>query len=170
MSSTWAQSQRQGWLCNLYGKNHSDGTRTLPNDCVQSQLIGCLDSLLSKRSSAQDAAAETASLIMSQEDVDTPWSNLLGLYLSAAETFGEQDILVLLVEYIVKLANLPDAINEGPVERILDEGGITRRVEPGQVVVFEEGTLWRDLPRFQRELTERFQGKYRPPCSVHCIF
>ncbi|KAF2196096.1 hypothetical protein GQ43DRAFT_445421 [Delitschia confertaspora ATCC 74209] len=171
MTSHWAQTQREGWLCDLYGKDSGDGTRKLPNKSVQSQLVSVLDNLLSGKSSPKESAAKTASLIMSQENVDIPWNNLLGLYLDAVEKFADEKDLKALVDYIVELASLPDAVNEGPETKTLDVGGKTLRIEPGQAVVFEEGTLWRDLPRFSSNVTESFQGperyltNLRPPVS-----
>lgn len=161
MASGWAQTQREGWLRDLYGVDSSDGTRKLPDESVQSQLVSVIDGLLSGTSSPKDSAAKTASLIMSQEDVGTPWSNLLGLYLNAAEKFADEKALRALADYIVQLANLPDAVNEGPEAKILDEGGRTVRVEPGETVVFEEGKLWSDLPRLSYNVTESFQGPER---------
>ncbi|KAF2632343.1 hypothetical protein BU25DRAFT_149644 [Macroventuria anomochaeta] len=37
-------------------------------------------------------------------------------------------------------------------------GGEIWHVKPGQVIKFAEGILWRDLPMFSWNLTERFQG------------
>ena len=159
MASSWAQTQREGWLCDLYGKDSSDGTRKLPSESVQSQLVNVIDDLLSGTSSPKDSAAKTASLVMSQKDVDTPWSNLLGLYLNAAEKFADEKALRVLVDYIVELANLPDAINEGPETKTFDAGGRILSIEPGQAIEFDEGKLWRDLPRFSSDLTESFQGE-----------
>ncbi|KAF1849219.1 uncharacterized protein K460DRAFT_415625 [Cucurbitaria berberidis CBS 394.84] len=159
MTSTWAQTQRDGWLCDLYGIDSSDGTRSLPNDSVQSQLVSVLEAVLSGTSSPKDAAAKTALLIMSQVDVGTPWCNLVGMYLDAAQTFGDDKELRALVDYFVELAKLPDAVNEGPGTKTLDiGGGQIRRIEPGQTVAFEEGILWSDLPTFSWNVTERFQG------------
>ncbi|EDU42401.1 hypothetical protein TUN199_06660 [Pyrenophora tritici-repentis] len=109
MASEWAQSQREGWLCQLYGKDSVDDTRSLPSDSVQSKLVTILEKLLSNQTTPKDAATETASLILSQEDTETLWNNLWGLYLNAAETFGEEQELGALVDYIVELASVPDA-------------------------------------------------------------
>ncbi|CAE7188779.1 hypothetical protein P3342_008998 [Pyrenophora teres f. teres] len=109
MASKWAQSQREGWLCKLYGKYSVDDTRSIPSDSVQSKIVTVLENLLSNQTTPKDAATETASLILFREDAETLWNNLWGLYLSAAETFGEEQELGALVDYIVELASLPDA-------------------------------------------------------------
>ncbi|KAH7399418.1 hypothetical protein BKA66DRAFT_556248 [Pyrenochaeta sp. MPI-SDFR-AT-0127] len=155
MTSTWAQTN---WLCDVYGEDRGDGTRKLPNGSVQSQLLSIIDDLLLHKSSPKDSAAKTSSLILSQQDIGTPWSNVLGLCLNAAENFEDKKDLKALGDYMVELASLPDAINEGAEPKTLDVGGETSRIEPGQAVVFEEGKLWRDLPMFSWNVTESFQG------------
>jgi len=158
MASEWAQSQREGWLCKLYGQDSSDGTRKLPNDSVQSRLVSVLENLLSGKTIPKDAATETASLIMSQEDVGTPWNNLLGLYFSAAEAFGNEHELGALVNYVVELASLPDANNEGQETKTADIGGEVLRIKPSEAVVLGEDRLWSGLPQFSQNVTESFQG------------
>ncbi|KAH8731032.1 hypothetical protein GQ44DRAFT_809006 [Phaeosphaeriaceae sp. PMI808] len=158
MTSNWAQTQHEGWLCELYGKDRNDGTRKLPHESVQSQLIDTLDELLSGKYSSKDSATKTATLIMSQRDVDTPWNNLIGLYLNVVSSFANEKSLGALAGYIVELANLPDAVNEGPEAKISDVGGMELRIEPGQAIGIEVGKLWRDLPGFSWNLTENFQG------------
>jgi len=154
MTASWAQTERSGWLCKLYGKIDESGSKKLPEESVQSQIVGILEVLLSFDTSPKDSAAKTASLILSREDVDTPWNNLLGLILDAAENFTEEKELGALVDYVVELASLPDAVNEAPETKILEKLSI----EPGQAIVFEEGKLWSDLPGFSANVTERFQG------------
>ncbi|KAF1830462.1 hypothetical protein BDW02DRAFT_534015 [Decorospora gaudefroyi] len=133
MASAWAQTQREGWLSSLYGQESGDGIRSLSNNSVQSQLINVLEGLLASTLSPKDAATKTASLIMSQKDVNTPWSNTIGMCLKAAEDFADEKELQALVDLLVELASLPDAINEG-------------------------GKLWSELPEFSWNLTESFQG------------
>lgn len=156
MTSDWAQTN---CLCNLYGEDNGNGIRKLPNGSVQSQLVSVIDHLLSHKASPKEAAAKTSFVIMSQRDIGTPWSNVLGLCLDAAEEFEDEKELEALGDYIVDLASLPDAINEGSEVKTFDVGGETFRIEPGQAVVFEEGKLWRDLPMFSPNVTESFQGE-----------
>jgi len=159
MTSEWAQTQRGGWLCDLYGKNNDDGTQKLPNDSVQSRLVTVLENLLAKKTAPKDAATETASIIMSQEDIGTPWSNLLGLYLSAAETFEDEQDLEALVDYIVELASLPDARNEGLETKTMDMGGEVLHIQPGHAVIQGETKLWSGLPQFSLNVAESFQDR-----------
>lgn len=157
MAVAWAQSQREGWLCQLYGKDHQDGTRTLPTDCVQAHILGVLEKLLTTDLSPGDAASQTASLILAQEDVGTPWSNHIGLYYHAVQNIDNEDILKILIDYLAELASLPDAINEGPGVKIVEVDNA--RIEPGQPVRVAGGKLWRDLPEFNWNLSEIFQGE-----------
>lgn len=158
MASEWAKSQREGWLCTLYGNDSDDGTRKLSQDSIQSRLVEIFEKLMADESSPKHAAKETASLILSQNDVGTPWNNFLGLYLSAAESSEDDESLDALSDYIVALASLPDAVNESSGKKTLDTGGRVLHVEPGQAFAFDEGVLWRDLPGFSWNLTESFQG------------
>ncbi|KAH9882701.1 hypothetical protein J1614_000066 [Plenodomus biglobosus] len=158
MAREWAKSQREGWLSTLYGNDSDDGTRKLSQDSIQSRLVEILEKVMSHKYSPKHAANETASLILSQSDVGTPWNNFLGLYLSAAESLQDDESLSALSDYIVALASLPDAVNESSDEKTLDTGGRILHVEPGQAFVFDEGVLWKDLPGFSWNLTESFQG------------
>lgn len=158
MASEWAQSQREGWLCKLYGEDNEDGTRVLPADCIQSQLLSVLESLLSLDISPSNAAAQTASLILTQEDVGTPWSNHIGMYYGAVQNINDENVLTILVDYLAELASLPDAINKGPGVKMVEVDN--NRFEPGQPIEIEGGKLWRDLPEFSWNLTEILQGKH----------
>lgn len=160
MASEWAKSEREGWLCQLYGIDQDDGTRILPPDSIQSRMVDVLERVMSLDVSPKEGAAQTASLIMEQEDVDTPWNNHLGLHLHAAEVFDDEKVLEALVEYLIELASLPDAIHDGPDSRTFQTSYGTVQIEPGQPIETEDGRLWRDLPGYPINLTERLQGEY----------
>lgn len=90
--------------------------------------------------------------------------NFLGLHFSAAETLNDEVPLQRLVDYMVELASLPDAINNGTTAQIIEviERGDSKekRIEVGEVFELgDDGRLWRDLPGFGWNLTESFQGK-----------
>ncbi|KAF2995804.1 hypothetical protein E8E13_000632 [Curvularia kusanoi] len=157
-AAEWAESQRSGWLCQLYGTGSEDGTRSLPPDCIQSRLLSVLESLLSFAITPSEAAAQTTSLILTQKDVHTPWSNHIGLYYGAAHDFEDGRVLNILVDYLAELASLPDAINEGPEAKTTSTSFGDKHIEPGQPIVFETGKLWSDLPEFSWHLTESLQG------------
>ena len=171
MASTWAQSQREGWLARLYGAGSGGGssedsdedTKALSTESVQWQLVGVIENLLLGNASPKDLAANTASLIMSSDDPETLWSNHLGIYLSAAQTFADEKELKALVDYIVELASLPDAVNDSSVVKTWTSGEGERVtqvcVKPGEEIVHIFGKLWRELPQFGMNLTERFQGE-----------
>jgi hypothetical protein len=159
MTAEWARSQREGWLCELYGVDNEDGTRVLPPDGVQFKLVSIMEKLLSFDISPSDAAAQTAALITTEKDVLTPASNLVGIYYGAVQDMDDEKILGVLVDYLAELASLPDAINEGPETKIVWTGLGDRYIEPGQPIVFESGKLWSDLPEWGWNLTEILQGK-----------
>lgn len=127
---------------------------------VQSRLVSILEDLLSQKLSPKDSAAKIASTILSEVDAGTPWTNLIALNLNAAKTFSDEEHLHLLVDYLVELASLPDAINESSEAKTSDVTGKTVLIAPGQSIVFEEGKLWSDLPTFSRDLTEGFRGGF----------
>ncbi|KAF2871798.1 hypothetical protein BDV95DRAFT_572856 [Massariosphaeria phaeospora] len=161
MAHAWAQSQRSGWLCRLYGSPDASasGARTLSPLTVQSRLLDIVEAALIGTSAPADAAVATASLIMSQEDVSTPWANLTGLWLNAAESLADKQELRTLVEYVVAVAGLPDAVNEGPGVKVVDTGGgLISRIEPGQAVCDGKLRFWQDLPSYSWTLGDVFQG------------
>jgi hypothetical protein len=172
MASTWTQSHCEGWLARFYGEksgedngDYSDeDTKVLSKESVHWQLVGVIENLLLCNASPKETAAKTASLIVSSENPEIAWSNHLGIYLSAAETFTDEKELKVLVDYIVELASLPDAVNEGPKTKTwTSEQGETVNqevcVKPGEEIVLSGGRLWRDLPEFSMNVTERFQGE-----------
>jgi len=163
----WAQQQREGWLCELYGKYDSiTGTRHLSIFSAQSQLVTILTDALSGNISSSESAKRTNSLVTTCTDVDagTLFMNFLGLHFSAAETLNDEVPLQRLVDYMVELASLPDAINNGTTAQIIEviERGDSKekRIKVGEVFELgDDGRLWRDLPGFGWNLTESFQGK-----------
>jgi len=167
--TNWAHSQRKGWLCELYGKDDTTTTATtrhLPPSSAQSHLVAILTDTLSGHSSATEAARETDALFTTciEVEANTLFANLLGLHFAAAEILDDQVLLQRLVDYMVELASLPDAVNKTPGVQIIDvvEMGERkqRRIEVGEVFgLGEDGRLWRDLPGFGWNLTERFQGE-----------
>lgn len=68
---------------------------------------------------------------MSQEDIGSPWSNVLGLCLDATEKFADENDLRALADYTVELTSLPDTVNESSEAKTLDAGGETLYIEPG---------------------------------------
>lgn len=163
MANNWANIQREGWLSQLYGQEYSDGTRVLQPNTVQSHLLDVLDNLIALKLLPEDAATTAASLVLSQTDVSTPWANFVGLVLDAAATFDDEKVLGALTEYLVELASLPDAVNEGPEAKTIDiGGGELWYAQPGKAIVFSEGKLWRDLPMYSWNVTEHFQGEECP--------
>jgi len=167
--TNWAQSQRKGWLCELYGKDDTTTTTTtrrLPPSSAQSHLVTILTDTLSGHSAAAESARKTDALFTTciEVEANTLFMNLLGLQFAAAETLDDQVLLQRLVDYMVELASLPDAVNSKPgvqVIEVIEMGeGKERRIEVGEVFELgEDGRLWRDLPGFGWNLTERFQGE-----------
>jgi hypothetical protein len=160
MTSEWIRSQREGWLSQFYGQEQSDGTRVLQTDTVQSRQLDIIDDLISFRVSPGSAATRTASLVLSHADVETIWLNITGLVINAAETIDNEKVSAALIDFVVELASLPDAVNPGPeVMTANDDDHNPVRIEPGQAVVFQGGKLWIDLPQYSWNVTETFQGK-----------
>ncbi|KAF3043247.1 hypothetical protein E8E12_009875 [Didymella heteroderae] len=154
-----SRSQREGWLSQLYGQEQTDGTRVLQPDTVQSRQLDILNGLISFRVSPADAASKTASLVLSHADVETIWLNITGLVISAAETIDEEQVSAALIDFLVELASLPDAINPGPEAMTANnEDHEPARIQPGQPVCFMGGRLWRDLPQHSWGVGETFQG------------
>lgn len=159
MAKDWVAAQRKGWLCQLYGQDNRDGSRSLHPDTVQSRQLDILDELVSLQASPKDAASRTAALVLSQARVDTIWLNITGLVIGAAETIDDEKVAIALIDFLVELASLPDAINPEPEAMNMDDGGFTFwKVEPGQPIAMLGGTLWRDLPQYTWGVTETIQG------------
>lgn len=154
---SWIKGQRD-WLCQLYGRDGQDGKRELPQACVQSHLLRIFDNMLCDRLLPKDAATQTASVIMAEADVGCA-QNLIGLFHNAVDTFEDETVSQKLVDYIVALASLPDAHNDSNEAKMMDcGGGQMVYVQPGDVMAFEDGTFWKDLPGFSMNFTESFQG------------
>jgi len=164
----WAAQQREGWLYELYGEDDPiTGTRHLPTSSAQSQLVTILTDALSGNVSSVDSARSIDLLVTTCTAVDAGmlFMNLLGLHFSAAETFNDEVILQRLVDYMVELASLPDAINRGRMAQVIEiiEKGDSKakRIEVGEAFELgDDGVLWKDLPGFGWNLTESFQGSW----------
>ncbi|KAH7138740.1 hypothetical protein B0J11DRAFT_515198 [Dendryphion nanum] len=151
LKTSWAQSLYDTRLSNI-----SNGQTQQPIESVQLSLLKALDDLLSLEDSPEGVATKSASIVISQNE--PPLMNLIGLTLNAAENIADEKRLQVLVDYFVALASLPDAVNESAYPMLLDMGGWKKTIEPGRIVVFAEGTMWKDLPGFAWNLTERLQG------------
>ncbi|KAH6615373.1 hypothetical protein C7974DRAFT_367648 [Boeremia exigua] len=158
MASDWARSQREGWLCRLYGTGEDDDNRVLPPDSIQARILNVLEGLLLQNISPRDAAAQTASHILSEEDISTPWSNHVGMHLHAVQNFSDEETLRLLAAYLIELASLPDAITSGPGPKTIETALGRETIEPGQRIELDGGTLWSGLPEYSWNLSESFQG------------
>jgi hypothetical protein len=157
MTSGWARTQGVGWLYRLVFPDEEE----VQEKSTTRQIFRILEDLMSHKASSKDLATETASLVASNP---AAWDDVLGIYLSAAEKVADEDALKALVDYIVQLASLPDAFNESHEALIVDHigyAGTSVRIEPGEPLVIGDGgkRLWRDLPNFSMNITERFQGK-----------
>jgi hypothetical protein len=157
MTSGWARTQGEGWLYRLVFPDEEE----VQEKFTTRQIFRILEDLMSHKASSKDLATETASLVASNP---AAWDDVLGIYLSAAEVVADEDALKALVDYIVQLASLPDAFNESHEALIVGHigyAGSSVRIEPGEPLVLGDGgkRLWRDLPNFSMNITERFQGK-----------
>lgn len=163
MASDWASIQSEGWLYGLVSKDN----RELAEGSTQSQLFHIFEDLLSHKAPPKTSAVKTARIVASNPHA---WYDVIGIYLTTAEKVADEDALQALVNYIVELASLPNAVNESHEAMIVDHigyAGSSVRIEPGEPLALgEEGKkLWRDLPSFSMEITERFQGKQRSQCQ-----
>lgn len=79
---------------------------------VKVELIHILDRLLSRNVSMDESAINTAALVADQVDFADPVCVHMGQLFSAVERFAERESLQALVDYIVAVASLSDAVNE----------------------------------------------------------
>jgi hypothetical protein len=155
--TTWAKSQRKGWLCLLYGEDITEDLRRLHPESKQSQLVAVLEDLLSGTSTLHEAVERTQPLVLA--DPATLFANFTGVYFSAVLFFAGKATTKVLVDYIVALGSLPDAVNAGPDPMVIDLGGDrVYSIAPGEVIDPGDGKLWRTLPGFNMYIVEEFQG------------
>jgi hypothetical protein len=158
LTTSWAQGERDGWLCRLYGEDNDDGTSELPPQSIQASLVKIIDGLLTNTTSPRDAAVKTIPLLSPEND--TPFMNLIGLCLHAAESFADENILQALVDYFVTLVGLSSAANERLETTQPNMREEEQQVEPiGITGSKNDGGLLKELPNFSIGLTESLQGK-----------
>lgn len=134
-------------------------SRQLQEALLSSHLEDILDDVLAGNATATDSAAKAASMVISQEDVSRAFDNFLASYFKAIESMANEPSLTLLVDYIVALASLPDAYNEGPEPKKISIGGDEIKIiNPGESIAWYERSLWRGLAGFSMLVTESFQG------------
>jgi hypothetical protein len=138
------------------------------------QLNRIIEDVMSYRILAKDAATKTAFLISHEPEA---WFDTVGIDVALATKLEDEDALKALIDYIVELASLPDAINESHKAIVIDNigyGGTSVCIEPGEPLVMGDGgaKLWRDLPGWSMEITESFQGKEKEILTVfsNCPF
>jgi len=156
MASDWVQNQEEGWL----GRLLKEDPGAIAKESTLWQLYRILEDTITRKASAKDSASRTASLVSSEPKA---WYDVIGIYVTSAEKIADEDALKALVDYIVELASLPDAINESHETVVIDHighAGASVPIEPGEPLVMGYGgkRLWRDLPDLSMEITERFQG------------
>lgn len=157
MTNGWTRTQEEGWLCRLLGENAEKS----PKESTVWQLYRMIEEVMSYKTSAKDSATKTASLISRKPKA---WFDIVGIDVALAVKLEDEDALEALVDYIVALASLPDAVNESHEPVVVDNigyGGTSVLIEPGEPLVMGSGAakLWRDLPGWSMEITEGFQGK-----------
>ncbi|CZT20219.1 uncharacterized protein RCC_06076 [Ramularia collo-cygni] len=102
---------------------------------------------------------------MSEQNISY-WHNFIDIFYNAVEESPNPTISQRLVDFIVALASLPDAINSSNKDKIMDiGGGQMAHVQPGGIMKFANRTFWKDLPDFAMELSERFQASSQAPMS-----
>jgi len=168
MASDWVQAQEQGWLDRLL----EGGSRAIAKKSTLWHLYRIFEDTMTREASAKDSASRTASLVSSEPKA---WYDVIGIYVTSAEKIADEDALKALVDYIVELASLPDAINESHETVVIDHighAGASVPIEPGEPLVMGYGgkRLWKDLPDLSMEITERFQGKRCQQCAVVALF
>jgi hypothetical protein len=125
------------------------------------QLHRTIEDVLSFKASTKDAATKTASLISHEPKA---WFKFVWIEVALAEKLEDGEALKVLVDYIVALASLLDAVNESHGAVVVDNvgyGGASVTIEPGEPLAIGSGgaRLWGDLPDRNIEITESFQGK-----------
>jgi len=168
MASGWVQIQEEGWL----GRLLQGDSGAITKESTLWQLYRVFEDTMTRKTSAKDSTSKTASLVSSEPKA---WYDVIGIYLTCAEKIADEDALKALVDYIVELASLPDAINESHETVVIDHigyAGASVLIEPGEPLVMGYGgkRLWRDLPDLSMEITERFQGKRCPSCGTVALF
>ncbi|KAI4959143.1 hypothetical protein J4E86_002864 [Alternaria arbusti] len=155
MASDWVQNQEEGWL----GRLLEGDSGAIAKKSTLWQLYRIFENTMTGKASAKDSASKTASLVSSEPKA---WYDVIGIYVTSAEKIADEDALKALVDYIVELASLPDAINESHETVVIDHighAGASVPIEPGETLVMGYGgkRLWKDLPDLIMEITERFQ-------------
>ncbi len=95
----------------------------------------------------------------------------MGIYLNAVQEMNEEKVLKRLVDYLVEIASLPDAINEGPGPKMVSTSFGNKQIEPGEPIDLDEGRLWRDIPQYSWNLSEVIQGaqNFKAAAFLNCL-
>ncbi|RMZ74432.1 hypothetical protein GMOD_00003469 [Pyrenophora seminiperda CCB06] len=138
----------------------SKNTEELSRETTLRQIYRTIENAMSHKTLAKDSATKTASLISKDPKV---WFDVVGIDVSLAVRLQDDEALRALVDYLVELASLPDAINESDETVVVENigyGGASVCIEPGEPLVMGDGgaKLWRDLPDWSMVMTESFQG------------
>jgi hypothetical protein len=139
-----------------------DMTKLKP-ESTEAQLVTIIDGMILSDHTPESAAAKAATIVLGEAMPEDPYAELLRIPFHAA-LFLDEPGLRKLVDFLIALANLPDAINTSSTPKTattfhpeVKDGILSFR--PGDTIVFENGVLWKDLPNWKMNVTETHQGQ-----------
>jgi hypothetical protein len=159
MADNKTQSKRDERFRKLYNADMTSDSQS-----TSDQLVTVIDDMILEKYTPQAAAQRTASLVMRETEPETPFGEILAVCQHAAMALENENDMKKVVDFLIALASLPDAINDASEPKKastynpeVKSGILTFR--PGEAIVFETGVLWRDLPGWQMMITEEHQGQ-----------
>ena len=172
MTAEWAEKEREHWtysnsrsraltvqdkkpLVNEYGEIKLTPT------IYQDRMIQLIQDLVDNISTPDFTAVAISRLLISPKHVvacidflESFWA----IFLSAAQTFSDEQKLGRLSDVLACLQRLPDAVNPLKETFLVDDSIVQRPIAPGEVITIFDYRLWRDLPGFGLNLRESWNG------------
>ena len=141
------------YLATAYTYQEESGGQYLP-------LFDILNELFKDAIQPDEAATRVSSFIFSNDDFVSVYSGVLSTIIGAARELSESCDLKKLASLVLALSRLPDVRNENPEMLRLYFNLKAYDIASGQVIEFEEGKIWSDLPGFATDLVDCMRGIY----------
>jgi hypothetical protein len=121
-------------------------------------LYGILEELFKDDIQSDEAATRISFFIFSNDDSLSVYFGVLSTIVGAAHELPEARDLENLASLVLALSRLPDVRNESSETLHLGFNFNSHNIAPGQVIEFDDGKIWCDLPQFATDLGDCMRG------------